>query len=76
MSMSRKSMLFMALILALATAATAATAFAGTKKKLPEIVQQQVVDAVHGASDAARNAKVRMLRIRPNTAAVPLRVGK
>jgi hypothetical protein len=76
MSMSRKSMLFMALILALATAATAATAFAGTKKKLPEIVQQQVVDAIYGASDAARNAKVRILKIRPNTAAAPLRVGK
>jgi beta-lactam-binding protein with PASTA domain len=76
MSMSRKSMLFMALILALATAATAATAFAGTKKKLPEIVQQQVVDAVTSASDAARNAKVRMLRIRPNTAGAPLRAGR
>ena len=61
--MSRTAMILMAVMLALATAATAATAFAGSRKKLPE-VSQQVVEAIHIASDASRKARLKPLKYR------------
>ena len=62
MKMSRKALIFMAATLALATAATAATAFAGTTRKFPS-AEQEVADAVRSAANAAQHAKVRKLPI-------------
>ncbi|MGH6855748.1 MAG: hypothetical protein ACREDN_10055 [Aestuariivirga sp.] len=51
----------MALVLAVATAATAATAFAKPKKK-QEHIAEQVADSVQSASQAILRLKVRALR--------------
>lgn len=63
MSMSRKAMFLMAVVLVLATAATAATAFAGTKKRFPP-VSRQVVEAIEVSSDAARATTIKSLKLR------------
>ena len=68
MSMSRRAMFLMAVVLALATAATAATAFAGAREKLPN-VSKAIVDAIEIASDATQRARLRSMKQRgtPNT---------
>ncbi len=72
LSMSRKAMILMAVFLAAATAATAATAFAGARKKLPP-VSGQVSQAIHTSNDAIRNARVKVLvRVR-GTESAPIR---
>ena len=58
--MKSKLWIVMALILAVATAATTATAFAEPKKKHPPI-SQQVADSVHQSSQALLRLKVRAL---------------
>ncbi len=66
MSMSRNAMLLMALMLAAATVATAATAFAGSKKPVVQ-VQYQVADAAVVSAGAVRLAKLRSLAVVPNS---------
>jgi hypothetical protein len=58
--MSRKALITMALLLAAATAATAATALA--KEVDDNAVARQVVKSVHAASDAQLVTKVRLLK--------------
>jgi hypothetical protein len=65
--MTRKAMVFMALVLAVATAATAATAFAGeTKKHYP--IERQIVDQIDQVSQTMLQARVQGIvkNYRPN----------
>ena len=75
MSMSRTAMILMAVVLALATAATAATAFAGTREKSPNL-SKAIVEAIEIASDATQHARVRPVKQRgtPNTVRVRIAV--
>lgn len=63
MTMSRRSLILMALFLAAATTAAAATAFAGETNDLRGKVGQSVADGVYTANDASR--KVRVLSFKP-----------
>jgi hypothetical protein len=61
-SMTRKALVLMVVILAVATATTAATAFAGTKKKRI-MVHEQVSDAIQVGSLAMLRLKMRAIRV-------------
>ena len=58
--MSRSAMILMAVVLALATAATA---FAGAREKIPSI-SKSIVDAIEIASDASQHARLRPVKQR------------
>lgn len=68
MSKSRNAMILMAVVLILATAATAATALAGVREKTPNIAKG-IVDAIEISSDASQRARLRPVKQRgtPNT---------
>jgi type II secretory pathway pseudopilin PulG len=57
-AMKKTTLVAMAIILALATAATAATAFAGSKKKRLQ-GNQAVAESVQTTSQAMLNAKIK-----------------
>jgi len=61
--MTRKALVLMAFVLAAATVATAATAFAGSEQDKLILVKKEVAEAIHQSADAARRAKVRTLRL-------------
>ena len=65
--MKSKIMILMALILAVATAATTMTAFAAPKKKQHQI-SEQVADSIHATSQAILRLKVRRM---PNSSPPP-----
>ena len=71
--MSRTAMILMAMVLALATAATAATAFAGAREKIPNI-SKSIVDAIEIASDASQHARMRPVKQRSIPTAVRIKV--
>lgn len=58
--MKSKIMILMALVLAVATAATTVTAFAEPKKKLPPI-SEHIADSVHATSQAILRLKVQRM---------------
>ncbi len=63
MAMKSTIMILMALVLAVATAATTMTAFAHPKKKHHQITEQ-MTDSIHATSQAILRLKVRRM---PNT---------
>ena len=73
MSMSRGAMILMAVVLALATAATATTAFAGAREKLPN-VSKSIIDAIEIASDATQHARLRSTKQRITLNTVRIRI--
>ena len=73
MSMSRTAMILMAVVLALATAATAATAFAGTYEKTPN-ASRAIIEAIEIASDATQHARLRSTKQRITLNTVRIRI--
>jgi len=61
MAMKSKVMILIALVLAVATAATTMTAFAEPKEKNDQI-SEQVADSVHATSQAILRLKVQQVR--------------
>lgn len=61
-TMTRSTLILMAILLAAATAATAATAFAGQKKKPIVLIELQVADSVNDVSQAMLRIKTGNVR--------------